>query len=90
MKGKLSLLIIAMACAIMPACKDQKKDKEEIPVPDVVKTAFTAKYTGAQDVVWESAHENEEFTYKAKFKLDGKEVKAEFNKEGVLVKEKLD
>jgi len=90
MKRRFAAMIVSLACIFAVACKDKSKDTENMNVPAEVKTAFTAKYAGAEDVVWEDAHENNVFTYKAKFKMNGKEVKAEFTKEGELVKEKQD
>ena len=72
--------------------KDKKDNKElstnDVPAP--VQTAFSAKYSTATDVKWEDAHENNVQTYKAKFKLNGKKMKAEFDTNGGLVKEEQD
>jgi len=71
---------------------DKKEDKaiSESDVPATVKTAFSAKYSTATDVKWEDAHENNVQTYKAKFTVDGKKMKAEFDGTGKLVKEEDD
>jgi hypothetical protein len=55
-----------------------------------VQTAFSAKYSTATDVKWEDAHENNVQTYKAKFLVNGKKMKAEFDANGGLVKEEED
>ena len=62
----------------------------EADVPATVKTNFTAKYSGATDVRWENAKENDKHTYKAKFMMNGKSFKAEFNEDGSFIKEKED
>jgi hypothetical protein len=41
-------------------------------------------------VKWEDAHENNVQTYKAKFTVNGKKMKAEFDTNGGLVKEEED
>ena len=71
---------------------DKKEDKNisENDVPATVKTAFSAKYSTATDVKWEDAHENNVQTYKAKFTVNGKKMKAEFDSNGGLVKEEED
>lgn len=62
----------------------------ESDVPATVKTAFSAKYSTATDVSWEDAKEDSIQTYKAKFTIDGKKMKAEFDGTGKLVKEEAD
>jgi hypothetical protein len=83
----LSLLFVtALSCNNKDA---DKKDKEitEGDVPATVKTAFSAKYSTATDIKWEDAHEGSIKTYKAKFTIDGKKMKAEFDGTGKLIKE---
>ena len=48
-------------------------------VPEAVKTAFTAKYPTAKKVKWEEEDEGE---YEAEFKLNGKEMSANFKADG--------
>ena len=43
-----------------------------------------------EKTVWEDAHENNVQTYKAKFVVNGKKMKAEFDSNGGLVKEEED
>ena len=71
---------------------DKKEDKtiSESDVPATVKTAFSAKYSTATEVKWEDAHENNIQTYKAKFTVNGKKMKAEFDGTGKFVKEEED
>ena len=90
-------MAIGLSLFTMQSCSNDKKDKEkdnkEIStgnVPDPVKSAFSAKYSAASDIKWEDAHENDKQTYKAKFTLNGKKMKAEFDASGTLVKESED
>jgi len=73
--------------------KDEKTDEKTVTTNDVpasVQTAFSAKYSTATEVKWEDAHENNVQTYKAKFMINGKKMKAEFDTNGGLVKEEED
>jgi len=70
--------------------KDDEKTLSTNDVPPPVQTAFSAKYSTATDVKWKDAHENNVQTYKAKFTLNGKKMKAEFDTNGGLVKEEED
>jgi len=73
--------------------KTEKTDEKTLSTSDVpasVQTAFSAKYSTATDIKWEDAHENNVQTYKAKFTVNGKKMKAEFDPNGGLVKEEED
>jgi hypothetical protein len=91
------LLIVAAIFISLaePACnsKSDKKSNNNISdsdVPAAVKSAFTAKYGEVSNVEWEHAKENNQATYKAKFKMGDEKWKAEFNPDGSLLKEKKD
>jgi hypothetical protein len=97
MKRIILVMAIGLSLFTMPSCSNDKKDKEKDSkevstdsVPEPVKSAFSAKYTAASDVKWEDAHEGDKQTYKAKFTLDGKKMKAEFDAGGNFVKESED
>lgn len=91
-------LIIALSASLftIQSCDNdetEKKDNKEISINDVpapIQTAFSAKYSTATDVKWEDAHEGTKQTYKAKFTLNGKKMKAEFDTNGGFVKEEED
>ena len=91
-------MALSLSLCTMQSCggddkKEKGKDDKEIStgsVPDSVKSAFSAKYATATDIKWEDAHENDIQTYKAKFTLNGKKMKAEFDTKGNLVKESED
>lgn len=88
-------LVICLSLLTVQSCNDKEDSKDdktlsESDVPPTVKTAFSAKYSTATDVKWEDAHENNIQTYKAKFTIDGKKMKAEFDGTGKLIKEEPD
>ena len=68
----------------------RKQGNKSTDVPASVQTAFSAKYSTATDVKWEDAHEDTKQTYKAKFMMNGKKMKAEFDSNGGFVKEEED
>jgi hypothetical protein len=86
-------MLIGLSVFTIQSCDNKKEDateKKVVNVPAPVQTAFSAKYSTATDVKWEDAHEGTKDTYKAKFMLDGKKWKAEFDANGGFVKEEED
>lgn len=88
-------MAIGLSILTIQSCNNDTKDKEDKTitandVPASVQSAFSAKYSTAADVKWEDAHENNVQTYKAKFTLNGKKMKAEFDANGGFVKEEED
>ena len=89
-------MTLILSLFTIQSCDNDKKeteDSKEISANDVpapIQTAFSAKYSTATDVKWEDAHENNVQTYKAKFMVNGKKMKAEFDSNGGLVKEEED
>ena len=97
MKKTILLLAISFSLINLPSCssteKEKDKDKKELStsdVPESVRSAFSAKYSTATDIKWEGAHENDKQTYKAKFKVGDKKMKAEFDTNGTFIKETED
>ena len=87
----LSLSLFAIqSCDTDSTTKDNDKELSTTDVPAPVQTAFSAKYSTATDVKWEDASEGTKQTYKAKFTLNGKKMKAEFDTNGAFVKEEED
>ena len=87
----LSLSLFALqSCDNDNTVKEDDKTISTNDVPAPVQTAFSAKYSTATDVKWEDASEGTKKTYKAKFTLNGKKMKAEFDTNGVFVKEEED
>ena len=88
-------MAISLSVFAMQSCNDDDKTKDgkEITtadVPGAVQSAFSAKYSTATDVKWEDASEDTLQTYKAKFVVNGKKMKAEFDRNGGFVKEEED
>ena len=87
-------LAICFSLLTVQSCSDNTangdKDISDADVPPTVKTAFSAKYSTATDVKWEDAREDSLQTYKAKFTLNGKKMKAEFDGAGGFIKEEAD
>ena len=87
------MMTLSLSLFTMQSCDNDNKVKEDDKtistndVPAPVQTAFSAKYSTATDVKWEDAHEGTKQTYKAKFTLNGKKMKAEFDNNGGFVKE---
>ena len=99
MKKVILLLAVSFSLTVLPSCgssekeKDKDKDKKELStadVPEPVRSAFSTKYSTATDIKWEDAHEGDKQTYKAKFKMGDKKIKAEFDAGGNFVKESED
>ncbi len=69
----------------------KKKNAFSIPaseVPSSVINTFKSKYPTAENVNWEKATEEGNPSYKAKFQMNDKKIKAEFNEAGSFIKEK--
>ena len=96
MKKIFIIMALSLSLFTIQSCDNDKKEKEdnkEISTNDVpasVQSAFSAKYSTATDIKWEDAHENDKQTYKAKFMINGKKMKAEFDTSGGFVKEEED
>ena len=82
------LSIVLVSCNSKTEKADETISTNDVPAS--VQSAFSAKYSTATDVKWEDAHEDTLQTYKAKFVINGKKMKAEFDKNGGLVKEEED
>jgi hypothetical protein len=96
MKKIFLVMALSLSVFAIQSCdndKTEKTDEKTLSTSDVpasVQTAFSAKYSTATDIKWEDAHENNVQTYKAKFTVNGKKMKAEFDPNGGLVKEEED
>jgi len=84
-------MFISFSVFAMQSCsnndKTDNKETKAVDVPASVQSAFSAKYSTATEVKWEVAHEDVKKTYKAKFMINGKKMKAEFDANGGFVKE---
>ena len=89
-------MALSLSLFAIQSCDNDKTENTDektlstTDVPALVQTAFSAKYSTATDVIWEDAHENNVQTYKAKFMINGKKMKAEFDTNGGFVKEEED
>ncbi|HUP13259.1 MAG TPA: hypothetical protein VM187_13625 [Niastella sp.] len=86
-------LLTSTSCSNKKEAKSRADSKNVIAtanVPEVVKNAFSAKYPGASQVIWEDATEGTAPTFKVKFKRDDKFWKAEFKQDGSFVKDNED
>ena len=89
-------MALSFSLVVIQSCDNDKTEKTDektlgtTDVPASVQTAFSAKYSTATDVKWEDAHEGTKQTYKAKFTMNGKKMKAEFDANGGFVKEEED
>ena len=96
MKKIFLIMALSLSLVAIQSCnsdKNEKTDEKTLSTNDIpasVQTAFSAKYSTATDVKWEDAHENNVQTYKAKFTMNGKKMKAEFDANGGFVKEEED
>ncbi len=95
------ILSIGISLLITNSCNTPGAGKEIIPtksenhnliplseVPASVLSTFKTKYKNPSDVKWEKAQEDGKPSYKAKWKIDGKKIKAEFAEDGSFIKEK--
>jgi hypothetical protein len=94
MKKMILLITISISAFIIPSCYNSKQDNgkndKELSsrdLPEAVDSAFSAKYSTAIETKWEDAHENNQPTFKAKFMLAERKMKAEFGPDGKLIKE---
>jgi hypothetical protein len=88
-----SCLLVAQGCSNREEAKSRADTENVIAeekVPAAVKTAFTTKYPGASQIIWEEATEGSVPTIKVKFKRDDKYWKAEFRQDGSFVKDNED
>lgn len=98
---KFFICLVALSTISFISCNDDKSDsgttksetskKEDVvaeaDVPAAVTTAFKAKYPDATSVEWEKAKENDQPTFKAKWKSGDNKKKAEFAQDGSFIKE---
>jgi len=95
MKRIFFLIGFGLTVLLTQSCNDTKTEQDDKTVsssdiPASVQSAFSAKYSTATEVKWEDAHEDTLQTFKAKFVLNGKKMKAEFDRNGGFVKEEED
>ena len=95
MKRIVVLIGFCLSLLLIQSCNDTKTETDDkaisaSDIPASVQSAFSAKYSTATEVKWEDAKEDSLQTFKAKFVLNGKKMKAEFDRNGTFVKEEDD
>ena len=81
-KSSLSALVFTL---LMASCGDNKISEDK--VPGAVVTNFKSKYPTASDNKWITEKKDGKTIYEAQFKLEGKEVEAEYNEDGSYINE---
>ena len=76
----------------MQSCNEGAENKmkgnpPEINIPAVVKTSFNKKYPDATNADWETEKENGKLIYEVEFKMNGNQMKAEFDEAGNFIRE---
>ncbi|WP_336518532.1 PepSY domain-containing protein [Pollutibacter soli] len=79
------LVSAAAICLMLLSCDEKKISASD--VPSAVVSAFNQKYPGASDVKWQIEKENDKQIYEAEFKMDGKQIDAEFDADGTFIRE---
>ena len=87
MKKQLVIGIYLLIGALLPSCNNNVKSNAAATPLSVI-SAFNAKYPGVSEVKWETENKNDSVFYIGDFKMDGKEIKAEFDDNGKFLKEK--
>ena len=79
------LFIVLIAGALWSSCSDKGIMTAE--VPPAVREAFSARYPEVTEPAWSKEKEKGKLIYEAEWKRDGKEVEAEFDENGVFIRE---
>lgn len=95
MKKIIICLSFIISAVLMQACNErtESKMKGNTPASDVpaaVTSAFNAKYQSVTDVEWDKETQNNQLSFEAEFKQNGKELKAKFDTNGTFISEKND
>lgn len=77
-------LVMLALLAASGACGEKHLDASAVPA--VVKAAFEKKYSTATEVEW-IQEKGSKIIYEAEFKMDGKEITAEFSESGEFLEE---
>ncbi len=83
---KTSKFFLCLVVAFVLASCESEKHIDASQVPPIVKDAFAKKYPQANDVEW-IQEGSDKVIYEAEFKLDGKEITAEFSEVGEFLEE---
>ncbi|MBI1770327.1 MAG: hypothetical protein HY015_04415 [Bacteroidetes bacterium] len=81
---KLTTFLVAALIVVSSACSEKHLDASQVPT--VVKDSFEKKYPTATNVEW-IKEGSSKVIYEAEFKMDGKEITAEFSETGEFLEE---
>lgn len=82
---KFSVSFAIFAFALLSSCSDKKLAASDVPQPAMA--AFNAKYPGATNIAWIKEKKGDKLIYEAQFKVNDKEIEAEFDADGNLIAE---
>lgn len=81
---KLNIFSVAILVLILSACENHLDASQ---VPAAVKESFQKKYPNATEVEWIEEGSSLKVIYEAEFKINGKEITAEFSEAGEFLEE---
>jgi hypothetical protein len=81
---KLNIFSVAILALILSACENHLDASQ---VPPAVKESFQKKYPNATEVEWIEEGSSLKVIYEAEFKLEGKEITAEFSEAGEFLEQ---
>jgi uncharacterized membrane protein YkoI len=84
MKKFLACCAVFAFCALS-SCSSKKVSATDVPAAALA--AFNAKYPGATNTEWITEKKNDKTIYEAQFKLNDKNVEAEFEADGTFIQE---
>mgnify|MGYP003352636353 CR=1 FL=1 len=79
-------LILAVIIGIILGCSNSNQNNENSKVPELVKSAFSAKYPQSSALTWEY----EGGSYEAEFSFKKKAISAVFDANGKFIEEEID
>jgi len=83
---KTANFFLCLVVAFVLASCESEKHIDAAQVPQIVKEAFAKKYPQASDLEW-TQEGSDKVIYEAEFKLNGKEITAEFSEVGEFLEE---
>ena len=73
------------AFCILSSCSSKKISSTDVPAPALA--SFNAKYPGATNTEWITEKKKDKTIYEAKFKMNDKNMEAEFEADGTFIQE---
>jgi len=81
------LLAIGLAASLAVGCSSNESKTNEENVPTAVVASYQQKYPGAVTKKWKMEKEDGNLVYEVKFKMNDKNMEAEFLPDGTFSKE---